>query len=71
MTLAKNREQKLIDLCFEIALMISDTKDDRDGKPLTLYKMPIEKKAKWIAKQLKDNGFSTEPCGSSYGILKY
>jgi hypothetical protein len=54
--------QKLIDATFEIALMISSIKYD-------LYKLPDEEKAKWIAEQLRDAGFDTEPCGASWGIL--
>jgi hypothetical protein len=58
-----NREQKLIDLIFEIGLMISDPK-------IGLTEKPIEEKAAWIAKQLKACGFETTPCGASWGVLK-
>jgi hypothetical protein len=54
--------QKLIDLCFEIALLISDTN-------YNLYKQPNERKAKWIADQLRGYGFDTTPCGASWGVL--
>ena len=65
------REQKLVDLCFSIALMLSDTKGrDRAGKKLTLYRWPQEKKAAWIAEQLRACGFPTHPCGASHGVLE-
>lgn len=64
------REQRLVDLCFSIALMLSDTNGrDREGKKLTLYKWPQEKKAAWIAEQLRACGFPTQPCGASHGVL--
>jgi hypothetical protein len=58
----KSNEQKLVDLCFEIALMISD-------KEYKLYEKSIEEKAEWIAHQLKECGFPTMPCGMSWGVL--
>ena len=45
--------QRLVDLCFEIALTI-----DRTGLKTD------EEKAEWIAKQLRDNGFDTIPIAS-------
>lgn len=58
-----NREQKLVDLCFDIALIISSDKN-------TIFKsMSNEQKAEWVAKQLELNGFKTVPCGSSHGVL--
>lgn len=66
----RSNEQKLVDLCFQIALMLSETKGtDREGKKLTLYKLPVPKKAEWIAQQLSLCGFPTTPCGSSWGVL--
>ena len=51
-----NREQKLVDLCFEIGLSLS-----------TLGKMSISEKADWI--ELWYCGFKTKPVGSSWGVL--
>jgi hypothetical protein len=58
-------KQKLVDLCFEIGMMISTR-----GKGYGLSKLSIEKKGEWIAEQLRLCGFDTKPCGSSWGILK-
>lgn len=55
--------QKLVDVCFEIGLTISDPK-------FKFTKMTQEKRAEWIAKQLRLCGFDTEPVGASYGRLK-
>ena len=57
------REQKLVDLCFEIGIMISTQKYD-------FKKMSVEEKAEWIAEQLKIAGFKTQPMGASWGVLK-
>jgi phage replication-related protein YjqB (UPF0714/DUF867 family) len=64
-----SQEQKLVDLCFEIALTISANGSDRKGQPLLLCSLSDEKKAEWIAKQLRSAGFDTKPCGASWGIL--
>ena len=63
--MSNNNEQKLVDLCFDIALTISSKQYIE-----TFQSMTTDQKASWIAKQLSDNGFKTVPCGSSYGILK-
>jgi hypothetical protein len=55
--------QKLIDVCFEIGLVISDPKHD-------FGKQTQEQRADWIAKQLRGCGFDTSPCGGSWGVLK-
>jgi hypothetical protein len=57
------REQKLIDLCFEIGLTISDPKHN-------FQKKRIEERGEWIAKQLRACGFDTQPIGASWGVLK-
>jgi hypothetical protein len=64
-----NREQKLVDLCFEISLMLSTPGVDRDGTPYDMTKWSIGEKADWIAIQLKSCGFETKPVGSSWGVL--
>ena len=56
-----NEKQQLIDICFQIGLVIKDSK--------VLQGMSNEKVAQWIAQQLKECGFETQPVGSSWGIL--
>lgn len=67
--MATKREQKLIDLCFEIALMLSTPGTDRDNKPYDLTKLSHEEKGEWITRQLKLSGFPTHPVGMSWGVL--
>ena len=55
------REQKLIDTCFQIGLMIKSEKSFR--------KMSTGEAAVWIAQQLKQAGFPTTPSGASWGVL--
>ena len=59
------REQKLVDICFEILFTV--TAD-------YYYKgwfsdRTIEERAEWVARMLRNNGFDTEPCGCSWGVL--
>jgi hypothetical protein len=61
--------QELVNLCFDIGLMISTPGDGKDGKPYDLTKWTQEEKAEWIAKQLRGCGFNTKPVGSSWGVL--
>ena len=56
-------DQKLIDACFEIGIMISDPKYDFQEKS-------TEERAEWIAKQLRAVGYDTMPCGASWGVLQ-
>lgn len=64
------REQQLVDLCFSIALLLSESNGkDSEGNEITLYKLPVPEKAEWIAKQLAACGFPTHPCGASWGVL--
>lgn len=58
-------KQKLVDICFEIALTINDPKYRK-----AFNKMGCEETAEWVAKQLEGCGFLTSPCGSSWGVLK-
>lgn len=53
--------QKLVDCCFSIALTLSEDKSLRDEE--------LEKKARWIAHQLKECGFNTHPQGASWGVF--
>lgn len=52
-------QQKLVNLCFDIALTIGITGLETN-----------EAKAEWVATQLRDNGFDTEPVGALWGVLK-
>lgn len=54
-------EQKLVDICFSLALTISNQE---------FINMDNAAKADWVANQLRLCGFDTVPCGSSWGILK-
>ena len=58
-----NREQELVDICFSIGILMSDLQYD-------FIKMDNEQKAEYIAKQLRECGFDTQPCGASWGVLK-
>lgn len=66
-----NCEQKLVDLCFQIALMISTPGKDRGDIPYDLTKLSTPEKAAWVADQLRACGFDTKPVGSSWGVLKW
>lgn len=59
-TNAEMREiaQNLIDICFACTLRAAATKSATD-----------EETAKWVARQLRNCGFDTEPVGASWGIL--
>lgn len=56
-----SREQKLVDICFEIALTVKSYNGFKDKTN--------QEMAGWVAKQLEVAGFPTEPCGSSWGVL--
>lgn len=58
----KSNEQKLIDIIFEIGLMIHNNE--------WFNEKSNEEVAEWIREQLKICGFDTEPIGSSWGVLK-
>jgi len=60
-----SREQKLVDLVFEIALTINSPKYRE-----TFDKMDNEELAAWISEQLKGCGFETKPVGMSWGVLQ-
>ena len=59
----KLNKQKLIDICFQIALTINN--DKYFSKELS-----DEEIAEWVRIQLSNCGFKTEPCGSSWALLK-
>lgn len=54
-------KQTLIDIVFETVMIVAKHKSFR--------KMSNQELAEWTAKQLKDCGFPTIPCGSSWGVL--
>ena len=56
------KEQKLIDLCFEIGLMISDPE-------YKFHEKEVHERAEWIARQLRECGYDTKPLGMSWGVL--
>jgi hypothetical protein len=58
------REQKLVDIMFEIAFMIHSNSAFK-GKSQNEIQI-----AAYVADQLKQCGFETQPMGSSYGVLK-
>lgn len=54
-----SREQQLVDLCFALVIVAQEcTFTDNEGA------------AKWVAEQLRQNGFPTTPRGSSWGVLE-
>jgi hypothetical protein len=57
-----NREQKLIDICFDLVLTHHNYPKSFSGKPQ-------DEVAKWVSEQLKECGFYTEPIGASWGVL--
>jgi hypothetical protein len=57
------KQQKLIDIMFEIALTCREKSD-------WLENMTREDVASWVADQLRACGFDTKPCGSSWGVLR-
>jgi len=61
----KCKEQKLVDIMFSVVMMIHDPKY-RDN----FMKMDREEIAEYVAKQLRDCGFDTKPCGMSWGVLR-
>ena len=54
-----SREQKLIDIMFELVLTQPRVMKDRSSEEL----------AEWIQYNLAECGFYTMPCGLSWGIL--
>jgi hypothetical protein len=62
-----NREQKLIDLCFQMVLVATTYPGIAWFKRKSTT---MEMKANWVAEQLRGCGFDTSPCCSSWGVLK-
>ena len=59
--MSTEREQKLVDICFQIAATTRDHVSFFENHPDHMS---------WVADQLRQCGFDTEPCGMSWGILK-
>lgn len=57
--MSKEREQKLIDMMFEMSI----------GHEYYLTGRSREQIAEWLAKQLEHCGFKTEPRGMSWAVL--
>ena len=60
--MSSEREQMLVDICFQIGFLMSDPR-------YNFVKMTTEEKAEYISKQLQMCGFPTKPCGGSWGKL--
>lgn len=56
-----NKEQKLIDLLFEVVL--ASTNDP------VFCKRPRGERMAWVANNLRTAGFDTHPIGCSWGVL--
>lgn len=54
------REQKLVDIMFEIAIMAAERMHGEDKEAI----------AHWVANALRDAGINTHPQGSSWGVLE-
>lgn len=60
--MSTEREQKLIDIMFEVASVTASS------WPNAKYNR--EAHMEWVAEQLRQCGFDTIPCGASWGVLK-
>ena len=56
----RSKEQQLIDIMFEVAIVGAKYMHGKSNEEI----------AEWVAKQLKDCGFDTEPRGACWGVLK-
>jgi len=65
----QTNDQKLIDICFQIAMTMHMLGIVNESKGPQLI-MSRDELADWIARQLKICGYDTEPVGSSWGRLK-
>jgi hypothetical protein len=62
-----NREQELIDIMFQIA-QFSAIYHKADTKDAYFEKHAAH--MEWVAEQLRQCGFDTQPMGASWGVLK-
>lgn len=60
--MSRIKEQKLIDICFEIAMTIHSNPD-------FVNQTTQEQLAEWVRRQLEICGFKTIPIGASWGVL--
>lgn len=65
-----NREQKLIDIMFEIAQFSYQWDRSNTDEIANYYNEGREKHMEWVAEQLRSCGFDTQPVGMSWGVLK-
>ena len=61
--MSKEKEQKLVDIIFSVALTVNENHHYWKDKSR-------EELAAWVSRQLSLCGFETEPIGSSWGVLK-
>jgi hypothetical protein len=65
-----SREQKLVDICFELVLTATSSVGRGDVPAGDWFKNKTnEQKAEWVADQLRICGFDTVPCGACWGLL--
>jgi hypothetical protein len=65
-----SREQKLIDIMFEVAQASYHWNRDKDGITRYLNEGERENHMEWVAEQLRLCGFDTQQMGMSWGVLK-
>jgi hypothetical protein len=61
---SRSEAQRVIDLTFSIAGMISDPAYRKQFDALT-----HQQRMEWVARQLRECGFPTQPMGASWGVL--
>lgn len=67
----RSREQKLIDIMFEVAQTSALYWANTFNEPNEYYSGgKRERHMEWLADQLRKSGFDTEPMGMSWGVLK-
>jgi hypothetical protein len=60
--MSESREQKLIDICFQLVMTLHNHQDFLASKSR-------DEIAAWVANTYRDCGFPTTPIGSSWGVL--
>lgn len=55
----KSKEQTLVDLCFQFALLSAEHMQGKTREEI----------AEWVRGQLREMGFPTTPIGMSWGVL--
>jgi hypothetical protein len=56
----RSKEQDLIDIMFQVALVSAEYMHNKSREEI----------AAWVATQLRECGYDTEPIGASWGLLK-